>query len=114
MTEPLKPLDLIEALYEKGQREFLTMDDTKKLLDTIPEMVGEIRRLRSLSPGLEWTRERLEQAWKEVQGVMLDNMLNAAQKKVFVMAILQGQLANPPYRQDAEAGPIPLPTEGKA
>ena len=38
----------------------------------------------------------IEQAWNEIQGVMMDDMLNLTQKRAFVISILKGQLANPP------------------
>jgi len=41
-------------------------------------------------------RAWLEQAWNEVQGTMMDTMLNTAQRKAFVFSILNGTLANPP------------------
>ncbi len=36
-------LDAIEALYNKGQREFLTMSDTAKLLGSIPVLIARLR-----------------------------------------------------------------------
>jgi hypothetical protein len=38
----------------------------------------------------------IEQAWNEISGAMGDTILNPTQKRAFVIAILKGQLANPP------------------
>lgn len=48
--------------------------------------------LRVTEPSRAW----LEQAWREISDTMSDKMLNPTQKKQFVIAILKGQLANPP------------------
>lgn len=58
----------------------------------------ELRALRERVRALEAPKDSawLEQAWREVQGVMLDNMLNTSQRRTFILSILNGQLANPP------------------
>ena len=47
-------------------------------------------------------REYVRQAVMEITGVSMDNLLNEAQKQVFIEAIIKGQLANPPVRKGKE------------
>ena len=57
--KPTAGLDLeaIDELYAKGQREFLTMQDTKRLLESIPELVKRLRSIPAPAP-LVWTKEK--------------------------------------------------------
>lgn len=54
------------------------------------------RILAARATPAEPTKGFLDQAWREISDTMADKMLNPTQKKAFVIAILKGQLANPP------------------
>lgn len=59
---------------------------------------AELDRLTAAQPDASPGAPSLtyEQAYAEIRDTLADSMLNTAQKKAFVISILEGKLANPP------------------
>lgn len=75
-------------------------DDTCRC-ENIRKLNAELRAVENLLDMPKKDFADMNQSWAEIRDTLSDNMLNTSQKRVFVISILRGQLANPPAPQSA-------------